>query len=352
MAERAERTLIWQAEDTSLGKVVDALREAALQPAGAEAGAPVPRARALTLVMVADGEDERRAEAIARLALRHPLRAILVARLRDAAGPALSARVRRHARPGAAGAAIAEEIDLHVRGELADHLGQLLAPLLLPELPVTFWCVGGSVLRGPAFAELRELCDRGVVDLRDSDALGEDLAAIGAPETIDVLTWRRQAPWREQVASLFDPPDHRAAAGRIQGVEIAHAERGHLAAHLLGGWIASRLDLPASAVCLRGSGEPAPRSDPGRGRAYAVNEVALTTAGGVAYRVRATADGEHATLHRPGSKPQRSRLGALSVGEALDSVLAGPADTLWPPAWRAACAIAGVPVAPARARVK
>ncbi len=323
----ARRGLVWQAEDASLGAVEAALRRAARQPAEAGTPAPPPRSRALTLVMVADGEDERRADAVARLALRHPLRAILVARLPDQGGPALSARIRRHDHPGQGSAIIAEEVDLRVRGELADHLGQLLAPLLLSELPAIFWWVGDPPLRQPVFAELCRLCDRGVIEVRDP----ADLAAVPDAHRIDEVTWRRLAPWRDKVAALFDPPDHRAAAHDVRSVDIAHGEGGAVAAHLLGGWIASRLQLRPRAVHLRPLGGDGPRG---------LAEATLTTGAGHDYRVRATANGEHATCHRPDGHLPRVRLGALSVGEAVDQVLSGPPDPLWPPALEAAQAIA------------
>jgi glucose-6-phosphate dehydrogenase assembly protein OpcA len=323
----AHPRLVWQSEDASLGAIEEALRRTALQPAEAGAPTPPPRSRALTLVMVADGEDERRADAAARLALRHPLRAILVARLPADGGPALSARIRRHNHPGQGSAVIAEEVDLRVRGELADHLGQLLSPLLLSELPAVFWWVGTPPLRSPVFAELCQLCDRGVIELRDPG----DLAAVPDPGRIADVTWHRQAPWRDKVAGLFDPPDHRAAAGEVRSVEIAHGAAGGLGGHLLGGWIASRLGLGPAAVRLReveGAG------------AHGLTEAALTTGAGHTYRVRASANGEYATCHRPDGRLPRVRLGALTVGEAMDHILAGPADPLWPPALEAARDIA------------
>jgi glucose-6-phosphate dehydrogenase assembly protein OpcA len=323
----AQRTLVWEAEDASLPDVEQALRRTAAPAAEGGSEPALARARALTLVVVAEGEDEGRADAVAALALRHPLRAILVARLPGSHGPALSARVRRHVRPGQGRGMLAEEADLRVRGELADHLGQLLSPLLLPELPALFWWVGAPPLRQPVFAELRALCDRGIVEL----GRAEDLPAAGDPQTLDELTWRRQAPLRERVASLFDPPAHRAAAGEVRTAEIAHGEDGRLAACLLGGWIASRLQLPAGAVRLRTLPGASPRG---------VAEVALTTGGGDTYSLRASADGGHASLRRPGAAVQRVRLDAPGLGDALDGWLAGPPDPLWPSAWRAACAVA------------
>ena len=324
-------TVLWQEDDASLGAVETALRAAASQPAGPDAKAPRPRARALTLITVSDGEDERRADAIARLAVRHPLRAILVARLPADGGPALSARIRRHVHPGHEGLSIADELDLRVRGELSRHLGQLLSPLLLPELPVIFLWLGAPPLRDPVFAELRRLCDRGVVDLHAAADLPGDLAAIEQPATLWEVTWVRQGPLREHVASLFDPPEHRGAAASVRSAEIVHGPEGRLNACLMGGWIASRLGLPAGAVAVRADGSAR------RG----VAEVVLLAGGRAVYGVRAADGGERVEIARPGADPERVRLQSLGAAEAVDRVLAGPEDPLWPPALQAAAAIAG-----------
>jgi glucose-6-phosphate dehydrogenase assembly protein OpcA len=294
--------MLWREEDTSVEAVLAALRRHAFVRSGDDAH-PRPRARALTLIVVCDDEERADAEAVARVAHRHPLRAVVVVRRPDG-DPRLDAVMRRP-----------DEVELRVHGPAADHLASLVAPLLLPELPAVFWWMGPPPVQAPAYGELVALCDRGVVDM------GDRLLPLPHPERVEDVAWRRSRPWRDIVASLFDPPEHRGAASAVREVRVAHVPAWRLTALLLGGWLAARLRLPPAAVRL----EPA-----------AANAVVLG-----AYAVRATSDGHHAEVRRPGEPTQRARLPQLATAEVVAALLATPPDPLWPEALAAALAVAG-----------
>src|SRR5919112_1643809 len=55
------------------------------------------------------------------------------------------------------------------------------------------------------------------------------------------LAWLRTTPWRERVASTFDPPRWRAELSRIDSVKIRHRPDSGAAGILFCGWLASRL---------------------------------------------------------------------------------------------------------------
>jgi hypothetical protein len=91
------------------------------------------------------------------------------------------------------------------------------------------------------------------VVLLDSDADPGDPATafdracdlLGAEYVVD-LAWLRTTPWRERLASSFDPPDRRGRLGALDSVAIRHRDGSAASAMLLAGWLASRLGrMPA-----------------------------------------------------------------------------------------------------------
>ena len=55
------------------------------------------------------------------------------------------------------------------------------------------------------------------------------------------LAWLRSTPWRERVASTFDPPQWREELGRITSVTVHHAAESAVAGVLFCGWLSARL---------------------------------------------------------------------------------------------------------------
>ncbi len=55
------------------------------------------------------------------------------------------------------------------------------------------------------------------------------------------LAWLRSTPWRERIASTFDPPRWRPELGRVSAVTVRHAPDSGVAGLLLIGWLARRL---------------------------------------------------------------------------------------------------------------
>jgi glucose-6-phosphate dehydrogenase assembly protein OpcA len=124
-----------------------------------------------------------------------------------------------------------------IRGEQA-ALPSAVVALLVPDLPVFLWWQGP--LPEDDEPMLRDLCASCTRLIVDSDEAG--LAAVArvrhiAPGMAD-LAWRRLAPWRDAIASLFDARAQRRELDRLLGIEVNGPRNQAL---LLVGWLRSRL---------------------------------------------------------------------------------------------------------------
>lgn len=245
--------------------------QGAVQPAQA-----VTRACALNLVAFVPSERGAAgaSNAVATLTARHPSRAILLVQSPAAAGEAeLEAEVTAMCRVvGAARSQVCcEAISLYARTPAAtNRLAGVAASLLVPDLPVALWWCGplpatGSTELGPGgrataalFDRLIEVADRALIDSELGTVVPSPAVDVAAPTVLQELArriepgdgpvawndlaWARLAPWRELIASLFDPPrlaDLLPAISRVV-IDLPSA-RANPAAWLLLGWLASRL---------------------------------------------------------------------------------------------------------------
>jgi glucose-6-phosphate dehydrogenase assembly protein OpcA len=203
------------------------------------------------------------------LGLRHPSRAIVLAADARAGGPALNAAITAHCHAGHDGGEpiCYEVVVLTVRGEAAEHLSGIVAPLLIHDLPTHVWWPGDPPFADPIFDQLVEMSDRVIVDSSDfvDLLLGmRSLATLRRRSGVGDLTWRRIGWWQELTAEFFDAPRFRRylpnlnrltiryavpagkPRGRRTGPAPRAAEQRGLASPLAGpilygGWIASRL---------------------------------------------------------------------------------------------------------------
>ena len=268
----------WIEHDTSVGAIAAHLaRLWTDQPRGedrtvTEKGLQHARASVLNLIVMVPDELEaaRVVETMIGLGVRHPSRAIVLVADARAAGPSLSAAITAHCHRAAdAGEPICyEAIVLTVRGEAAEHLAGVVAPLLIHDLPTHVWWPGNPPFADPIFDQLVEMSDRVVVD---SDEFGDLLRGLRRLTTlrrrsgVGDLAWRRLGWWQELTAEFFDAPRFRRYLPNLSRLAIRYAippagrrrrprrpaDRGPLeprvASPLAGpllyaGWIASRLD--------------------------------------------------------------------------------------------------------------
>ena len=240
-------------------------------------------ARASVLNLIVSVPDEVAAARVVAtmtgLGFRHPSRAIVLAADPDAGGPALSASITAHCHPAPGGGepVCHDVIVMTVRGEAAEHLSGVVAPLLIHDLPTHVWWPGDPPFSDPIFDQLVEMSDRVLVDSSDFGdlLLGQRrLANLRRRSGVGDLTWRRLGWWQELTAEFFDAPRFRRYLPNLNRLTIRYAvpkarpRRGRprrlsdaaalqpgIASPLAGpilyaGWIASRLEWRRYATSL------------------------------------------------------------------------------------------------------
>jgi glucose-6-phosphate dehydrogenase assembly protein OpcA len=197
------------------------------------------RTSVVTLVAVArDAEELQRAcDTTETLGGRHPGRTVVVHALEDEP-EGLAARVRLLEGSADDTRVWSEDVTLTVKGPAARHLDSLIEPLTLPDLPLAVWYVGTCPSPDDA------LCETAEVVLVDSKEVGDDgladLMPVHNSRTLIDLTWVRLTPWRLLLAGLFEGRVYRPYVTKVDRAEV----RGKPGVRdLLGGWLASRLEL-------------------------------------------------------------------------------------------------------------
>ncbi|HMJ79527.1 MAG TPA: glucose-6-phosphate dehydrogenase assembly protein OpcA [Candidatus Dormibacteraeota bacterium] len=213
------------------------------------------RTSVLTLLVVAPRPEtaERALDAINVLATRHPSRAVVLAP-GDLDGPSrFEAQIFAQCLVPARGAVetCTEQIVVGCGGELAQHLAELVTPLLIHDLPVVLWWPDDPPIGRGQFGELVEEADRMLVDsgtFRDDGALRlvalDEVVRAGRTTVFDV-GWLRLALWRELLAGLFDHPLLTPELPTLRSLRIDVAKPGSTLrtakAALFAGWLAARL---------------------------------------------------------------------------------------------------------------
>lgn len=283
-------TLSWSSQATSVPGIEHELARfwALPQAHAAVDGAPermiAARTSVLNLVVVARSQElgERAATTLAMLTGRHPSRTLILVPS-DPDGPDwLRAQVKAYCmvpRPDAP-ATCAEQIYATAGGATGRHLGAIVAPLLVHDLPVALWWPGEPPFGTPLARDLIGMADRLVVDGSSWAGDGLDrlraLAALGGGIlAVSDFALMRQARWREAVASVFDRPEFLPYLRSVRRVAVTYATGGgpdaeartnivkpiyHVA------WLASRLGLRVVRP-LKRTGRPGParRPVPGAG---------------------------------------------------------------------------------------
>jgi len=119
-----------------------------------------------------------------------------------------------------------EEVILTVRGEAADHLSGIVAPLLIHDLPTHVWWPSDPPFNDPVFDQLVEMGDRVLFDSADfADLLGglRRLGSLRHASGIGDLTWERLAWWQELTAQFFDAPRFRRYLPNLSRLLIRYA---------------------------------------------------------------------------------------------------------------------------------
>ena len=233
----------WQGEGVGVGQVLEALADLRRSEPRA-----ATRTSVVNLVMVAgdDAEAERACSAMHRLETGHPGRTVVLIRDEEAPKPGLDAEVSLHGAEAGGHSVWSEDVRLHVKGALGEHLYSLVEPLTLPDVPVAVWFLTRLPLPSdPVLAAAGYL----IVDTRDAadDDSMSRITALAQRHRVMDLSWIRLQPWRELLGNLFEVKHFRPFLGGVRAVSI-EGKAGPR--QLMAGWLSSRLELPAAAFTL------------------------------------------------------------------------------------------------------
>ena len=154
-----------------------------------------------------------------------------------------------------------EVIELRLHGRRAQAPASIVEPLLISDLPVFLRWRGEPTWGSPELDQLVDVVDRLIVVTTEWDDLPipyKRLAELFERTAVSDIAWARTSRWRALLASLW--PD-------IAGVASIRVTGTAAQAHLLAGWLRSRLDRPdielehVEADTLEGidlDGKPAP----------------------------------------------------------------------------------------------
>jgi glucose-6-phosphate dehydrogenase assembly protein OpcA len=232
-------TPIWEERETSVQAVAghlaalwgdaDGQAEAADRTV-VEKGMPHARASVLNLIVsvVDAGAADRVVQTLMSLGVSHPSRAIVLVPEVGGGGASLDARISAHCHDAAGGGdrVCYEEVVLTVRGEAAEHVAGIVAPLLIHDLPTHVWWPGDPPFGDPVFDQLVEMGDRVLFDTSDFGDLLGGLRRVGSlrrSSGVGDLSWERLTWWQELTAQFFDAPRFRRYLPNLSRLRIRYA---------------------------------------------------------------------------------------------------------------------------------
>jgi glucose-6-phosphate dehydrogenase assembly protein OpcA len=232
-------TPMWEERNTSVRAIAGHLASLWDVPIGFDdSGDPLvtekglPHARASVLNLIVTVVDEAAADRVVHtlidLGVRHPSRAIVLVPQVGAAESTIDARISTHCHDpiGGGDRVCYEEVILTVRGECAEHLSGVVAPLLIHDLPTHIWWPGDPPFLDPIFDQLIDIGDRVIVDSSDfADLLGglRRAATLRRRSGVGDLAWERLSWWQELTAQFFDAPRFRRYLPNLSRLRIRYA---------------------------------------------------------------------------------------------------------------------------------
>jgi hypothetical protein len=232
----------WSAQGTTPDAIEGALR-GLLAERHAENGGFVP-ARALNMIVFVEGEwSGEIANRLRGVGRYHASRLVVLSYTphRERLDARATVAAEGDPRPGELGL-LRETVVVELGERHLDDLYTIADPLVVSDLPTLLWSPHGhhgivQELLGLAQAVLLDS-----VDEPDPRVAAERACELSRQAYVVDLAWLRSTPWRERIATTFDPPALRRELGTIAAVTIRHHPDSAIAALLLVGWLASRLD--------------------------------------------------------------------------------------------------------------
>jgi hypothetical protein len=199
-------------------------------------------------------------DVLSGLAERHPSRTIVL--FPQSGDGGLEGEVELECFPSGGGSrsVCTETIRIRLHGTSAEHPASVAQPLLISDLPVFLRWRGQPPFASSAWDELLGIVDRLIVDSTewpDLPAAYGRLAEVFERVVVSDIAWARTSRWRPMLASLWP---------EIADVKTIRVEGTAAQAHLLAGWLRSRLDRDveleheesATLVGVDIDGKPAP----------------------------------------------------------------------------------------------
>jgi glucose-6-phosphate dehydrogenase assembly protein OpcA len=224
---------------------------------GKQGDAGVLRACSMTLVVIAEADDDAAAlgETIAALMPEHPARSILI-RLLGERERALSQCVYQQCwKPfGQRQQICCEQIEITASDPALADLPSVILPLAVPDLPVILWCRSARLVRRPEFGEIARMATKVVIDsAADGVTSADAIDAIrrmadavrsggGIADLVWAdLAWTRLTRWRETLARVFENRDTLARLSEVNHVQVRFGPGFETAAWYLAAWSANAL---------------------------------------------------------------------------------------------------------------
>ena len=239
---------VWSEQDTTPSAIEEALRSL-LQQQFARDHSHAP-ARVLNMVVVVDrdwrGEIMNRLEQVGRYHASRTILCIVEAR-RTTIDASVVVMVEGEAGPEEPHLA-RERVMVELGEKHLPKLNTIVDPLVVTDLPTVAWAPHGHPEALDALLHISQVVLIDSVNEPDSASALRRAKELAEDAYIVDLAWLRTTPWRERVASTFDPPRWRDELARIDAVTVRHRPDSAAAAVLFLGWLASRLDWGAGSL--------------------------------------------------------------------------------------------------------
>jgi len=243
---------VWSEQDTTPGDVESALRDL-LRNRHAEGDAFVP-GRVLNLVVVADrewrGEIQNRLDRVGRF---HASRTILCAV--DSRQKKIDARASITSEGEGTDGDVAigqEEVVLDVGPHHLTNLATIVDPLVITDLATLVWSPHGHPEAVDSLLDLAQIVLIDSINEPDPASAVRRAGELAHRAYVVDLAWLRSTPWRERVASTFDPQQWRPELGKISAVTVRHRPDSAVAGLLFFGWLSKRLGWEPGSMVSQG----------------------------------------------------------------------------------------------------
>ena len=147
-----------------------------------------------------------------------------------------------------------EQVVLDVGPRHLEALHTIVDPLVVSDLATLVWSPHGHPEAVDSLLDLAQIVLLDSVNEPDPASAAERAGQLAERAYIVDLAWLRSTPWRERVASTFDPPQWRDELGTICGVTVRHRPDSAIAGLLFFGWLCKSLDWkPGSLIARNGT---------------------------------------------------------------------------------------------------